>query len=215
MNGILFLLCFSYCRRVDYTNQKTHSMEVRQNLVNSLQHGRSSNPYGYSILSMSKLGLASPAIQVTEPAFNSPSMQPQIYPAQPVKQPQTYTQPTSPRKQLQTNSQPTSPIVEKKIRQSYIDRDLTENEKEILKSSSYFNGSECTLWLDSDASDFDRVPYVDNYDFHLSNDQHSRGCHFEEPNRVFQSPVIIKSSLDPFAVCQVYFLSSYLLHSIV
>lgn len=198
---------FSYCRKTEYTNKKTQSMGVRQSLANALQQGKSSNSYGYSILSMSRLRLGSPAIQVTEPAFNSPHLQPQVYPGPPVLQPQNYPQPTSPRMQPQNSPQPTSPRVEKKVHQSYSDRDLTENEKDILRNSSYFNGSACAIWLDSDASDFDRVPYVDNFDFHLSSDQHARGCHFEEPSRVFQAPCIIKSSLDPFAVCQVLFFS--------
>lgn len=90
-----------------------------------------------------------------------------------------------------------------KKKESFLDRKLTRKEKEILINSSYFNGSECIVWLDRDATDFDQKPYTDSYDYQLSKEQIMKGYHFEHPTTLFSSPDVVKWPLNPFNIRQV------------
>lgn len=88
-------------------------------------------------------------------------------------------------------------------RESFIDRDLTLNEKEILKNSSSFNGSECVVWLERDAIDFDQTVFNDPFDFLLTTEQIQKGYHFEHPTAVFHAPTVVDWPLNPFNIRQV------------
>ena len=93
-----------------------------------------------------------------------------------------------------------------KKRESFIDRDLTVTEKEILRASSSFNGSECVVWLERDAEDFDSNVFNDPFDFLLTTEQIQKGYHFEHPTAIFQSPTVVNWPLNAFNIRQVHLL---------
>ena len=93
----------------------------------------------------------------------------------------------------------------------YIDRELTQREREIIGRSSIINKIEFIPWNDTDASKFDSTMYKDTYDYQLPPDLRQKGCYFEDPTRIFNSICVINRTLDPFCVVQVCLLS--LLHS--